>query len=388
MAWKVFTQFLILGCLAFGGPIAHLAWFERTFVARLKWLSHEDLSGLIALCQALPGPASSQTAIGIGYLKAGWRGFWLAWIGFTLPPAILMMGAAYGALALPEAFRLSLTNGMKVAVVGVIAVALWGMSRSLVRDRRQVLRAAGYALVFLLFPNPWVILLLITLIVLISLRREQLSLADSLGRLVRRRAARWMLAAIPACFLVFHLGYLLLPGPWTAIPAAFYQTGLLVFGGGHVVLPLLENLVVQPGWVSQESFLFGYGVVQMIPGPLFTFAAFLGAQFPLPASALAAAGLLALLAIYLPSFLLLGILLPQWKAEGPSARWKGVLASLHPLVIGLLLATWIHPVLTGAIRTPWDALAALLATAALLKAQRFTVLIILSVAAVYVGFGI
>lgn len=388
MAWKVFTQFLILGCLAFGGPIAHLAWFERTFVSRLKWLSHEELAGLIALCQALPGPASSQTAIGIGYLKAGWRGFWLAWIGFTLPPAILMLGAAYGALVLPEAVRVSLTNGMKVAVVGVIAVALWGMSRSLITDARKVLTAAGYALVFLLFPNPWVILLLIALIVLVSLKREKLSLADSLGRLVQRRSARWMLAAIPGCFLLFQLASLLLPGPWTAIPVAFYQTGLLVFGGGHVVLPLLENLVVQPGWVSQEAFLFGYGVVQMIPGPLFTFAAFLGAQFPVAESALAAAGLLALFAIYLPSFFLLGVLLPQWKSQGPSSQWKSVLASLHPLVIGLLLATWIHPVLTGAIRNPWDGLVAVLVTAALFKAQKFTVFIILATAAAYVGLGL
>ena len=388
MSGKILVQFLILGCLAFGGPIAHLAWFERTFVERLKWLDHEQLAGLIALCQALPGPASSQTAIAIGYLKGGWSGFWLAWLGFSTPPAILMLAAAYGALALPDSFRISLTNGMKVAVVSVIAVALWRMARSLIRDRGQVLAALGYGCVFLAFPNPWMILLLIALIVLIALRRENVSLADSLGKLTRRSSTRWLIAAIPLCFIFLHLIHLLIPGPWSALPIAFYQTGLLVFGGGHVVLPLLESLVVQPGWVSPEAFLFGYGVAQMIPGPLFTFAAFLGAQFPVAESMRLLAGILALAAIYLPSFLLLAILLPRWKAEGPSPQWQSVLRNLHPLVIGLLLATWINPVLTGAVRGPLDILVAVGVTFCLIRFQRFTVLIIFATAGLYLTFSL
>lgn len=375
MVARVFVQFLILGCIAFGGPIAHLAFFERAFVERLKWMSHAQLASLIALCQALPGPASSQTAMGIGYFKAGWGGLFAAWTGFTLPPALLMLGAAYGAVALSGTVRTALTHGMKVAVVGVIAVALWRMSRSLLKTRRRVLAVGAYALLFYLFPSPWVILLLIILVVLISLRMEQVPLGKRDLAHLGTGAAKWLLAALPVVFLLLVLLHSAFPGPWTAIADAFYQTGLLVFGGGHVVLPLLDNFVVAPGWVSRESFLFGYGVAQMIPGPLFSFSVFLGAQFPVDENLRFAAGLIALAAIYLPSFFLLGILLPRWHEQDPSSHWKRVLDNLHPLVIGLLLATWINPVILSAIRSWPDLVVAAVVSAALLRFQRWTVII-------------
>ena len=319
---QITVRFLWLGCIAFGGPMAHLAWFERVFVGRLKWLKHEELAGLIALCQALPGPASSQTAMGIGYLRGGWKGLVVAWTAFTLPSAILMILVAYGALSLPESIRDSLVHGMKVAVVSVIAVALWSMGNSLLKTRLQLGAAVLAAAFFLLFMSPWTILLAILLVVLISLGKSSPRfLSDfSISRLSPgSRVALW---SLPLFWLAFQAINMATPGNWSAIPVAFYQTGLLVFGGGHVVLPLLENLVVAPGWVSQESFLLGYGFTQMVPGPIFSFSAFLGASFPMTGAARLAGGLLALFCIYLPSFLLLGVLLPHWKAGQASPKWQ------------------------------------------------------------------
>jgi chromate transporter len=346
---QIAIRFLWLGCIAFGGPMAHLAWFERVFVGRLKWLTHEELAGLIALCQALPGPASSQAAMGIGYLRGGWKGLLVAWTAFTLPSAILMLLAAYGALSLPESIRDSLVHGMKVAVVSVIAVALWKMGTSLIRTQFQVIATLLSAAFFLLFMGPWTILLSILLVVLVSLKQSAPEFLSEFSISRLSPGSRLALWALPAFWLIFQLANSVAPGSWTAIPAAFYQTGLLVFGGGHVVLPLLENLVVAPGWVSQESFLLGYGFTQMVPGPIFSFSAFLGASFPMDGTGRLAGGLLALACIYLPSFFLLGVLLPHWKSGQTSPKWQAVLGNLHPLVVGLLLATWISPVLTSAI---------------------------------------
>lgn len=355
---QIALRFLWLGCIAFGGPMAHLAWFERTFVGRLKWLTHEELSGLVALCQALPGPASSQAAMGIGYLRAGWKGLLVAWTAFTLPSAALILLAAYGSLALPPDIRAPLVQGMKVAVVSIIAVAVWRMGKSLLKTRPQVFATLGSTAFFLLFMSPWTILFAILLVVLFSLRQSGTTLRP--GLLITRLGAgsRLALWALPLFWVAFLILDTANPDSWSAIPVAFYQTGLLVFGGGHVVLPLLENLVVSPGWVSQETFLLGYGFTQLLPGPIFSFSAFLGASFPVADELRLVAGLLALLCIYLPSFLLLGILLPHWRAGQRSPQWQRVLGNLHPLVVGLLLATWVYPVTIPALHGWMDCLVA------------------------------
>jgi chromate transporter len=380
---QIALRFLWLGCIAFGGPMAHLAWFERVFVQRLKWLTHEELSGLIALCQALPGPASSQTAMGIGYLRGGWKGLLVAWTAFTLPSAALMLLAAYGAVSLPETIRLSLVHGMKVAVVSVIAVALWGMAKSLLKTRQQVVAALLSGGFFLLFMSPWTILFTILLVVLISLKRRDPGFLSQFSIDPFSRGSRLAFWALPAFWIGFQLANTIAPGAWTAIPIAFYQTGLLVFGGGHVVLPLLENLVVAPGWVSQETFLLGYGFTQMVPGPIFSFSAFLGASFPLETSARLGGGLIALLCIYLPSFFLLGVLLPHWKAGKASPKWQAVLGNLHPLVVGLLLATWISPVLTSAIKGWPDVLVATGLAFLIARLPKFTLPGLLGTAGLY-----
>ena len=380
----IFLRFLLLGCYAFGGPMAHLAWFERLFVQRLKWLSEQQLAELIALCQALPGPASSQVAMAIGYVQGRWKGFWAAWIGFTLPSAIIMLGAAVGLPFLQEEIKDGLVAGMQVGVTAVIALALWRMAAKLLGDPSQWLATAIYALFFGLFRGPFVMLLVLVLVLLVALREENVCPGKAVFQNLIREKQGWLLVMLPAIFLVLEGIHLAQPTALTALPAAFYRTGLLVFGGGHVVLPLLEGLVVEPGWVSSEVFLFGYGTAQMVPGPLFSFSAFLGAGFPLEPAWQLPAGLLALFMIYLPSFLLLGLLLPGWHASQADPRWKTVLTRLHPAVVGLLLSIWIHPVVTGAIHNWVDGLVAVALTLVLGRFSRLTLPALAVTAALYV----
>lgn len=385
MTLRILSQFLLLGCLAFGGPLAHLALFERVFVHRLRWLSHRDLTALVGLCQALPGPASSQVAMAIGYLRGGWRGFWAAWIGFTLPPALLMLVAVHGSLHLPGALREDLIRGCQVAVVGVIAIALARMSTSLLKAPWQVITALISALLFLRISEPLFILCLMGAAFAVGyLRsREQAEEASPASPSFRSRI-------LAASILVLWIGFFLLSlasgQPWAAIPLAFYQTGLLVFGGGHVVLPMLGAAVVDPGWVDTSTFLFGYGMAQLIPGPLFSFSAFLGAGFPVSEGWRWLAGLLALGCIYLPSFLLLGLFLPGWRQLGASPRWQACFAHLHPVVVGLLLATWLDPVMRTAFTRPIDVLMAALATVGLTLGPRWMLLVIPLTMALYSVF--
>lgn len=367
MVREVFVRFLLLGLTAFGGPMAHLALFRRVFVEKLRWLEEARLAELIALCQALPGPASSQVAMAIGYRRGGWKGFYAAWAGFSLPPVTLMILFAAGSLRLDEGLRLSLVHGVKVAVVAVVALALWKMGRSLLQGPESWATAAALTGCFLLFQSPWVFVLVLLLVGLLAYRRQ------CTGPPAHRPCAlptpwrRPLLLALPGVFLAFFLVGLI-PATWAAIPGVFYQTGLLVFGGGHVVLPLLERFLVEPGLISGETFLFGYGLAQVVPGPLFSFSAFVGAAMGTDSLSEVLLGLLAFLCIYLPSFLLLGFILPRWNKAVVAARWKAVLGAVHPVVIGLLAATWIHPVMTSGIRSPFDLV---LAAAALAVLARF-----------------
>lgn len=367
MVREIFVRFLLLGLTAFGGPMAHLALFRRVFVEKLQWLDEAGLAELIALCQALPGPASSQVAMAIGYRQGGWKGFFAAWTGFSLPPVTLMILFAAGTLRLEEGVRLELVHGVKVAVVAVVALALWKMSRSLLTGPAGWATAAALTGVFVLFPSPWVFVLLLLLAGLLAYRRQSPGPPLHRPGSLLRQGRHPLLLALPGVFLAFFL-LGLFPATWAAIPGVFYQTGLVVFGGGHVVLPLLERFLVEPGLISGETFLFGYGLAQVIPGPLFSFSAFVGAAMGTGPQGELLLGLLAFISIYLPSFFLLGFILPRWNKATVAQRWKKVLAGVHPVVIGLLAATWIHPVMTAGIGSPFDLL---LAAAALPVLARF-----------------
>lgn len=375
---EIFRRFLLLGLTAFGGPMAHIALFQRVLVERLRWINAEQFASLLALCQALPGPTSSQVALSVGYRKGGWAGLFAAWLGFSLPPVAILITVALGLFEFTGPARAPLLHGVKVAVVAVVAAAIWKMGHSLVRHRWQLGLAMAATAFYLLFPSPWVILGSLVLAALLVIRQSS-PLSPPLPR--RPLLSRPLLAAIPLTALAFRFLEQLGPEPWLSLPAVFYQTGLLVFGGGHVVLPLLERLLVEPGLLAADTFLLGYGAAQMVPGPLFSFSAFTGASMaggPLTGIGL---GVLAFTVIYLPSFFLLGLFLPHWDRARLHPLWQEIMAVLHPLVLGLLTATWVHPVLTSGIRSVADGLLAGVAAIALACLARWTLPILAATAA-------
>ena len=364
--WSVFLIFLRLGLTSFGGPIAHLGYFREEFVTRRRWLSERSYAELVALCQFLPGPASSQVGIALGLSRAGYRGAAAAWAGFTLPSAIALILFAlslshYGS-ALPD----GALHGLKVVAVAVVAQAVWGMARTLCRGLARVMLMLIAACMALLEPSAWGqvgVICAAGVAGLLLFKREPSAEPDALPVAISRRAgALWL-----GLFLVLLAGLPILagwlPNPTLALVDAFYRSGSLVFGGGHVVLPLLQAEVVPPQWVNNDVFLAGYGATQAMPGPLFTFAAFLGASMnPAPNGWLG--GVLALLAIFAPSFLLVMGALPFWATLRRSPRTQAALAGVNAAVVGLLLAALYQPVWTSAIFTALDfslALAALLA---------------------------
>ncbi len=367
----VFLAFLVLGLTSFGGPIAHLGYFRAEFVERRRWLDDRAYADLVALCQFLPGPASSQAGFGIGLMKAGLPGALAAFAGFTLPSAVLMIAFGLGLAALGEAIPPPILHGLKVVAVAVVAQAVWGMARALTPDAPRIALAAAAAALMLAVPWPPMQLAVIAagaLAGLLILPRGDAPKPVTLEAGVSRPAA---LAAL-ALFFVLLLGLPLvvaLTGSHLAgFVEAFYRAGALVFGGGHVVLPLLEASVVRPGWVSGDDFLAGYGAAQAVPGPLFTFAGFLGAVAgPWPHGV--AGGLIALAAIFLPGFLVLIAALPYWSALRHDARAQAGLNGVNAAVVGLLLAALISPVATGAIASPLDALLAAAAFALLAFAK-------------------
>lgn len=366
--WVVFLAFLRLGLTSFGGPVAHLGYFRDEFVSRRAWLAERDYADLVALCQFLPGPASSQVGIGIGLSRCGLPGALAAWAGFTLPSAILLVLFALG-LAHSEALLASgALQGLKVAAVAVVAQAVWGMARSFCTDGLRIGLMALAAGFVLLAPFAWAqaaAILAAGIAGRFFLAAQAQRSASALALAMGRRSA---VAALCVFFLLL-LGLPMVAGalgnPSIAMVDAFYRAGSLVFGGGHVVLPLLQAEVVAPGWVGNDPFLAGYGAAQAVPGPLFTFAAFLGAVAQVGPGGWSG-GLVALLAIFLPSFLLLAGVLPFWERLRGNAGVRAALAGVNAAVVGLLLAALYTPVWTGAIRSAPDfvmALAAFLALA-------------------------
>lgn len=364
---SIFLIFLRLGLTAFGGPVAHLGYFREEFVHRRRWLSDAGYANLVALCQFLPGPASSQVGLAIGLQQAGYRGALAAWSGFTLPSALLLILFAIGLGKFGNALPAGLLQGLKIVAVAVVAQAVWGMAKSLCPDglRRTLALAASVAL--LAWPSAWSQIAIILLAGLIGLSRSCSMTgapAENLSAGMAQRTGALWLAFFFALLVALPILARLFPVHELALVDAFYRAGALVFGGAHVVLPLLQTEIVGYGWVDREIFLAGYGAAQAVPGPLFTFAAFLGAAaIPSPNGWLG--GLLCLLAIFLPAFLLLAGALPFWDRLRSNSRARAALAGINAAVVGILLAALYDPLWSSTIHTLPDLLLALVAFTAL-----------------------
>jgi len=355
-AWEVFLVFLRLGLTSFGGPIAHIGYFHDEFVVRRRWLDEKTYADLVALCQLLPGPASSQVGIAVGLSRAGYAGAIAVWLAFTMPSAIALVLFAYGVAAVGETLGAGWLHGLKIAAVAVVAQAVLSMMRSLTPDRERATFAVAAAVLALVVPSAWGQVAAIVLggvFGVLFLRAAPSGNSTSLPHPVSRTAGTVALGS----FLVLLIGLPLLaaaaPSQSLRLFDAFYRAGSLVFGGGHVVLPLLQASVVPPGWVTNDAFLAGYGAAQAVPGPLFTFAAYLGAVMgPEPNGWLGAT--LCLVAIFLPSFLLVIGTLPFWDQLRRRAEAQAVLAGINATVVGLLLAALYNPVWTAGITSAAD----------------------------------
>lgn len=341
---------------SFGGPIAHLGYFHEEYVRRRKWLDEQRYADLVALCQFLPGPASSQVGIAVGMLRAGLPGGIAAWLGFTLPSALILVAFAFGVEAFGGAERSGWLEGLKIVAVAVVAQAVWQMARSLSPDRPRATLAAAAALVTLAWPSAWAQVLSILGAGLIGTAlfpaKETSAPAHvSVGIGKRLAIAAWLVFA--ALLVGLPVVRQFTESHALEVFDSFFRVGSLVFGGGHVVLPLLQTEVVGPGWVTKEQFVAGYGAAQGIPGPLFTFSAYLGAVLSAPPNGWAGAAL-ALVAIFLPSFFLIVGTLPFWDFLRTRPVFRAALTGVNAAVVGLLLAALYHPVWTSAILTTAD----------------------------------
>ena len=366
--WEVFAIFLRLGLTSFGGPVAHLGYYRTEFVERRKWLDEAAYGDIVALCQFLPGPASSQVGMVLGILRAGLPGALAAWIGFTFPSAIALVLFAYGVTAFGDLSGAAWLHGLKIVAVAVVAQAVWGMARALCPDRARASLAVAAALLVLAVPSVMGQVGAIVLGGLIGWAVLRAAPATP-GHALAVRIGRGTAVASLVLFAVLLIGLPLVAAAASdqtvKLIDSFYRSGSLVFGGGHVVLPLLQAEVVPPGWVTNDAFLAGYGAAQAVPGPLFTFAAYLGAVMD-PAPHGWWGGLICLIAIFLPSFLLVAGALPFWSALRSRVSVQSALRGINAAVVGLLLAALYTPVWTSAIRTGMDfavGLAAFLALA-------------------------
>jgi chromate transporter len=353
----VLAVFFRLGLTSFGGPVAHLGYFRDEFVTRRHWLDDRSYADLVALCQFLPGPASSQVGIAIGLLRASYLGALAAWIGFTLPSAAAMIAFGYGVEALGHAAGSGWLHGLKVAAVAVVAQAVLGMARTLASDRARATLAVVAAIIVLALPSAAGQIAAIVLGGLVGITLLRGAVAIEPAAALPLRVSHAVGTALLVLFFVLLIGLPLLAA---AIPShalaefdAFYRSGSLVFGGGHVVLPLLQAAVVPPGWVSNDAFLAGYGAAQAVPGPLFTFAAYLGTVMgPQPNGWIG--GLICLVAIFLPSFLLVIGALPYWEQLRRRPLAQAALRGVNAAVVGLLLAALYQPVWTVGITNATD----------------------------------
>jgi len=344
-----------LGLTSFGGPIAHLGYFRDEYVVKRRWIDEAHYADLVALCQFLPGPASSQVGIAIGIMRAGLLGGVAAWLGFTLPSAIALVVFAYGLQAAGVADS-GWLHGLKVVAVAVVAQAVWGMARNLTPDRQRISLAIVAAIAVLASRTALVQVLVIVVAGfagLILLPGESAASAARERVPVSRTIAVAALVLFVTLLIALPIARQITPSQPLAVFDSFYRAGSLVFGGGHVVLPLLQAEVVPPGWVTNEEFIAGYGAAQAVPGPLFTFAAYLGAVMHQPPNGwIGAAG--ALVAVFLPSFLLVVGALPFWELLRGRGGFQAALRGINAAVVGLLLAALYDPVWTSAIKSHAD----------------------------------
>ena len=359
---EVLVAFLRLGLTSFGGPIAHFSYFQNELVEKRRWVDQAAYADLVALCQFIPGPASSQVCFALGLKRAGFWGGFVAWAAFTLPSALAMTAFAFGLAGLRHIDRLPWLQGLKIVAVAVVAQAVWNMARNLCPDRaRASVAAIAATLVLALHSAAGQVAVIVAggLFGWFFLKEP----AKAPPAPIRIEGHRGALAAA-GIFLVLLFGLPILaeatPSHAIDLIDAFYRAGALVFGGGHVVLQLLQQAVVPPGWIDDGTFLAGYGAAQAVPGPLFSFAAFLGATMNQAPNGLAGAAL-CLVAIYLPSFLLVFAALPFWDALRARPEAQAILKGVNAAVVGLLLAALYHPVWTSAIFSATDFSLAVLA---------------------------
>ena len=374
---EVFWAFLRLGVTSFGGPVAHLGFFRETFVERRKWLSDGTYADLVALCQFLPGPASSQVGMAIGLQRAGMGGLLAAWFAFTMPSAIVLVAFAFGIASLGDDANMGWLYGLKAAAVAVVAQAVLGMAKNLTPDAKRATIAGAAMIIVLLVPNPFVQVAAIVLgavIGLVWLGREAAAVTGSqspdagarsggdemrqdfgarhdFGVRISRRVGALALTAFVLLLVALPILTAVTGDSNLRLVDVFYRAGALVFGGGHVVLPLLETETVATGLVGHDSFLAGYGAAQAVPGPLFTFAAFLGASATTGPTGLIGAGI-ALLAIFLPAALLVIAALPFWERLRRAPSVRRALLGVNAAVVGILAAALYDPVFTQGITSP------------------------------------
>lgn len=365
--WSVFTVFLRLGLTSFGGPIAHLGFFRQEFVERRRWMSDRTYADLVALCQFLPGPASSQVGMAVGFYQASYKGALAAWLGFTLPSAMLMILFALGLSNYPQILTAEVLQGLKLVALAVVAQAIWSMAISLCNTATKLALMSGAALLLIISPGVLMQLLVIILggVIGVGLFRNQAGSPEE-----QSSASHGSLLAIVllAIFLVLLLVLPLLAkyssSSFIGLFDVFYRVGSLVFGGGHVVLPLLQAELVPSEIVATDQFLAGYGAAQVVPGPLFSFAAFLGA-IALNVNNSLLGGVVCLVAIFLPSFLLVFGVLPFWDRVRRFGKVQAALIGVNAAVVGILIAAFYQPIWLSTIHVPLDFGLALLAFVAL-----------------------
>ncbi len=387
---EVVLAFLRLGCTSFGGPIAHLGYFRAEFVERRGWLSETAFAEIVALAQSLPGPASSQVGFAIGVLRAGWLGGLAAWIGFTLPSAALMLAVAFG-YSRSQGRGAAILHGLQLVAVAVVAEAVVRMRRMLAPDVLRVSIALLGALIALVAPPAYATVLAIAAgagsgVLWLRHAREAEQDAPSFEPPISRGSA----GAAAASFVILLAASLFLMASRTitaAVLASLYCTGAMVFGGGHVVLPLLDAAIVERGWLAQPSFLAGYGAAQAVPGPLFSIAAYIGASVRPNAYPLLL-GMGALIALFLPGLLLMSAVLPLWNTLRRRPRIRSVLRGVNASVVGVLGAALYHPLWTATIHTIIDFLLALAAFVLLIrfKLQPWIIVVGVSLASILVAW--
>lgn len=359
---EIFLTFLRLGLTSFGGPVAHLSYFHDEFVIKKKWLNEHSYADLVALCQFLPGPASSQVGMAIGLSRAGLLGSIVAWIGFTIPSAVILVLFGLGVTHLNLSSYEGWLHGLKIVAVSVVAQAVYVMGKKLCPDKERLFIAVIATVMVLQFnvAITQILVLIFAGIMGMFFLKDFKELPHTPLRIdLKRKTGAVFLGVFFSLLIILPITRSIFHEQTINMFDSFYRAGSLVFGGGHVVLPLLQSEVVSAGWVSKDLFMAGYGLAQAIPGPLFTFSAYLGAVSNISPNGWSGAGV-SLIAAFLPSFLLVVGILPFWEKFRSIPKIRQSMLGINAAVVGILLAALYHPVWTGAIFSIKDFIFALL----------------------------